>query len=289
MRKWSCQGLTAAGMVVLGLAFFIGCQSQPRGLGVNPPIAAEKSGPASTPAVAEPVRPTEPDPLNLSASADLERKTEVEMVEEMARNRNHYIESLKRLEQFYDHQGNQMKSTWARQEYDHLKQGPQRPYLVAAELAGPNLRASKPILDADLLFKEGMKYYQQGRGGVGGMFADKKLLYEAINKFDQLITNYPESNMIDDAAFQIAQINHLYLKDYTTALLYYQRVWQWTGGQTTLPARFEAAKVYDEGLHNWPKALQMYDQAIKLETGYPANVEYAKNRIKFINEEMSKR
>jgi tetratricopeptide (TPR) repeat protein len=288
MRNRMTQGV--AGVVVgCGLVIVLGCRSQPRGLGVNPPV--QGGGPVSevSPPADMQAKISAPDPLNISAGADLDRQTEVEMVEQMAKYRNSYMDQLKLLEQFYDRQGNQMKSHWAQQEYQHLKQGPQRPYLVAAEIAGPDLRATKSILEADLLFREGMKYYQEGRGGLGGMFADKKNLYQAINKFDELITNYPQSNMIDDAAFQIGQINHLYLKDYTPALLYYQRVIQWTGGQPTLPVRFQMAKIYDDGLHNWPRALQYYEQAINLEPNYPENVEYAKNRIRAITEEMSKR
>jgi TolA-binding protein len=281
MRNRIGAGATAV-ILVCGMTAFYGCQPQPRNMGVHEGVSGEKYDASMADVQA---RASTVDPLNLAASADLDRKTEVEMVEEMGRNRNKYIESLKRLQQFYDRQGNQLKSKWAEAELKHIKEGPQRTYLVAAEIAGPDLRASKSILEADLLFREGMKYYQEGRGA----FADKKLLYMAIDKFDTLITNYPESNMIDDAAFQIGQINHLYLKDYTTALLYYQRAWQWAGGQSTLPVRFQIARIYDDGLHNWPKAVQYYDQAINLEPSYTENATYARNRIKAINEEMSKR
>jgi len=91
---------------------------------------------------------------------------------------------------------------------------------------------------------------------------------------------------IDDAAFQIGEINRHYLQDYRTALLYYQRVWQWDP-QTVLPARFAVARIYDDGLHDRIKALQYYELAIRLESDYPSKVVYAKGRIDEINRELA--
>jgi TolA-binding protein len=260
MTKVLCAAV-AAGFFVAG----IGCQSTPR----------------TRPAPVE-VRRT--DPLKVAQGADLERNAEVQLVEQMARDRSAYRQDLQQLRQFYDRQGSQMKVTWVEDELKHLDQGPKRAYLVVAEIAGPDLRATKGVVEADTLYRDGVQITKEAGSGL---FVDNKKLYLAIDKFDELITNYPTSDKIGDAAFQLGEIYNKYLRDYTTALLYYQRVWQWDP-QTPLPARFEVARIYDEKLFDHAKALQFYEQAINLESAYSSNVVYSKNRVAAIQKELGR-
>jgi tetratricopeptide (TPR) repeat protein len=226
------------------------------------------------------------DPLVVNESADLQRSTEVELVEQMAYHRLSYKQQLEVLRQFYDSQGNNLKVQWVNQELEALKSVPQRSYLVVAELAGSDLRPTKSIVEADMLYNEGMEYFKQGRGTLKlDIFVDKKKLYLAIDKFKELITTYPESDKIDDAAFQIGEINNYYLKDYRVALMYYQRVWQWDA-KTPWPARFAMAKIYDEQMHDRVKAIEYYEQAVKLESYYPNVVVYSQRRLKELSTEV---
>ncbi|MCK4628093.1 MAG: hypothetical protein KAT56_03760 [Sedimentisphaerales bacterium] len=225
--------------------------------------------------------------LEVAQGADLQRNTEVELVEQMARYRSQYEKYLELLGDFYDRQGNNLKARWSRQELEHLQLGPKHSYLVVAEIAGAELKATTGIVEADLLYQDGMKYYHKGRGKLGVFFVNKKNLYLAIDKFNELITNYPNSDKIDDAAFQVGEIYHYYLKDYHKALLYYQRVWQWDD-QTPKPARYAVARIYDDYLHDRVKALEYYQKSINMESAYPNKVEYARNRIEEISKELLK-
>ena len=265
VNKLNLRVLFAVWAVMMALGAFCGCQ---RGSGRYEPQFENL------------------DPLVVTEGADLQRNKEVQLVEQMARYRTSYREHLMLLRQFYDRQGNHLKADWARQEIENLDLGPKRPYLVLAEVAGPDLRAERVEVEADLLYQEGLESMKQGRGGLGKLFMDKKKLYLAIEKFDELIRNYPDSDKIDDAAFQIGEINRHYLEDYRTALLYYQRVWQWDP-QTILPARYAVARIYDDALHDRIKALEYYNQVIRLEADYPSNVEYARGRIDEINREQT--
>ncbi len=224
--------------------------------------------------------------VDLTAEADLQRKTEVELVERMAQYRNQYQRHLRLLKEFYDQQGNHLKSAWAHQELENLKYGPRHSYLVVAELAGPDMEASSSIIEADMMYEEAVKLYNEGKGGIGGLFSDQKKLYKAIETFNEMITRYPSSDKIDDAAFYIAQIYHQHLKDYHKALLYYQRVWQWDA-MTPYAPRYYVARIYDEHLHDRVKALEFYHRSINLENNDPAKVEFAKSRIGAINKELS--
>ena len=226
------------------------------------------------------------DPFVLVVSADNQRNQEVSIVEEMAGYRSQYRDQLEILLRFYDAQGNQLKSRWASEELAHMQLGPQRSYVVIAELAGPDLKAGDTIDDADLLYEEGVLLYKQGQRTVGRLLKDEKKLYRAIDRFNRIITMYPTSDKIDDAAFQIGEIYHHYLKDYTTAMLYYERVWQWDP-QTSKPAHFAVARIYDEHLRDRTRAVEYYQLAIDLETDYPANQQHARDRIKKLNAEIS--
>jgi len=230
--------------------------------------------------------PVVTDVLDTARQSDTQRASEVQLVEEMAQSRNEYRKKLEELIKFYDQQGNQLKSNWASQELDHLKHGPQRPYLVVAEIAGPDLKASESIAEADKLYDEAMSFYKEGRGKLGRFFVDKKKLYQARDKFNEVITNYPTCDKIDDAAYYIADIYNYYLNDSHAALLYYQRVWQWDP-QTPLPARFAVAKIYDDKLHDMPNALKYYQEAINLESTHYENMTESLDRIKVITQEIS--
>ena len=262
IKKQGC-GWLAVGAA--GLLLAAGCQSAPR----------------QRPAELEVRRM---DPLKVAQSADLERSTEVQLVEQMSRDRSNYKQDLELLRQFYDRQGNQMKVMWVEEEIKHIDLGPRRAYLVVAEVAGPDLKAGQPIVEADNLYRDGVQIMKEA---VSGLFVDQKKLYQAIDKFNELITNYHTSDKIGDAAFQLGEIYNKHRKDYQTALLYYQRTWQWDP-QTPLPARFEVARIYDDKLFDKAKALQFYEQAVNLESAYPSNVNYARNRIGVIQKELGR-
>ena len=95
---------------------------------------------------------------------------------------------------------------------------------------------------------------------------------------NQLIRRHPSSNKIGDAAFRAGGI-YEYFKDYTIALLYHQRTYQWDP-ETIHPARFRAAFILDKRLHRRAEALEVYQQAVKKESRYEIWKEFAEKRIR---------
>jgi tetratricopeptide (TPR) repeat protein len=83
--------------------------------------------------------------------------------------------------------------------------------------------------------------------------------------YTQLIRQYPTSDKIDDAAYQVAEIYESF-KNYEIALLYYQRAYQWNP-ETPHPARFHAAVLLDKRLHRRDEALELYQEAVLHEGG----------------------
>ncbi|MGA2323629.1 MAG: tetratricopeptide repeat protein [Sedimentisphaerales bacterium] len=110
--------------------------------------------------------------------------------------------------------------------------------------------------DANTLYAEAVRLEEQ----AGPLIKNEALLRKALDKYDQLINKYPKSDKIDDAAFRMAGI-YEYLKDYTNAVKYYQRTYQWNP-QTPTTARFKAAYLLDTQLGRRAEALQIYQEAL---------------------------
>jgi tetratricopeptide (TPR) repeat protein len=98
------------------------------------------------------------------------------------------------------------------------------------------------------------------------LYVSKKKLQRALNKCNELIKEYPTSDKIDDAAYLAGEI-HEFFKDYSIAVLYYKRAFQWDS-QTPYPARYRAANLLDYQLFERDKALELYRESLQKEKGY---------------------
>lgn len=207
---------------------------------------------------------------------------EVDVVEQVTVNRQAYRQTLKTLIDYYAKTGNDMKLEWAKKELEELNAIPQYKYIIEAEVAGPNLKATASIPEADMLFKEA-RYFEE-KGGRLIVIKDQDLLRLALDKYNELIRKYPTSDKIDDAAYMAGGI-YEYFKDYSIALLYYERTYQWDA-ETSYPAKFKEAYILDQRMHRRSEALELYKQAIAAnKVGMDREwVEWAEKRVK----EMSK-
>jgi tetratricopeptide (TPR) repeat protein len=185
--------------------------------------------------------------------------SEVDIVEQVVANRQSYRQSLAMLVEYYTSTGNNMKLKWAQRELDALDTIAKYKYVVEAEVAGPDLKASTPIPEADKLYEEALTLQRKAEQLL--IIKDDNLLRLVLDKYDQLIRKYPSSDKIDDAAYKSGEI-YDYFKDYTIALVYYQRAYQWNP-QTTYPARFRAAFILDNRLHRRAEALELYQEALE--------------------------
>jgi tetratricopeptide (TPR) repeat protein len=240
-------------VLVVGLTVLIGCQTTNSGRGQRVPT--------------EPV--TVPSTIG---TADVD---EVDIVEQVTVTRQAYRQSLETLVGYYTTRGDHMKLSWAKKELRAFDTMPKYKYIPDAEPAGPDLKASALIPEADRLFSQGEQL--EKRAGPLPFGKNEELLRLALAKYNQVIREHPSSDKIDDAAFQAGGI-YQYLKDYTIALLYYQRTYQWDP-ETIHPARFRAAFILDKYLHRRAEALALYQQAMKTEIEHEEWREFAEKRI----------
>lgn len=246
--------LTVALIVLLNV--LVGCQSSDRGRGQLMPARTKTS-------------------LGSASIVNVAGASEVDIVEQVAVNRQGYRQALELLVEHYTKMGDNMKLKWAKKELAALNTMPQYRYIIEAERL-PNLKASTSIPEADALYMDAVQLHKQAEKLM--LVKDNELLRIALDKYKQLIRKYPSSDKIDDAAFQAAII-YEHFKDYSIALLYYQRAYQWDP-DTIHPARFKAAYILDKHMHSRLEALELYRQAIEEEGGYEKWKEFAENRIR---------
>ena len=247
-------------VIIVLLSISLGCQQADSGGGMRIP----SQGASATGSV---------------GSVTLSQAGETDIVEQLAINRRAYHQGLELLIRYYTQTGNNMKFNWANEELTALDLIPQYKYIIVAETLDSNLRASTSIPEADDLFKNALRLEEEARVLLIGTNNDK--LREALNTYDRLIRNYPTSDKIDDAAFNAGVIYERF-QDYSIALLYFQRAYQWDP-ETPHPARFRSARILDKRLHRNAEALELYREALRTEGKYGKRriwVEYAEERIK---------
>ena len=253
MARIAC---TAVLIVVLSVS--VGCRGVDEGRGQRlPQSPTQRYGPATVVNVAD--------------------KSEVDLVEEMEVSRQAYRQGLALLVTYYTRTGNNMKLQWAQKELNAFNTMPKYQYIVGPE--GRNLKPIASIPAADDLFLEAEALEKQA--GPLPLLKDENSLRLALQKYNEVIKQYPTSDKIDDAAFKAGTI-YEYFKDYSIALLYYQSAYQWDP-DTIHPARFMAARVLDKDLHRNAEALKLYQEAVQTEgrfDKYREWREFAERRIR---------
>ncbi len=200
---------------------------------------------------------------------------EADIIEQMATNRLAYRQYLESLVVYYKKAGDNMKLRWAENELKRLNKMPQYNYVIEASVAGPELKAKDSDNAANYLYDETYRLEKVAKRLI--LIIDENLLRVALDKYNQVIKQYPSSDKIDDAAYRAGGI-YEYFKDYTIALLYYQRAYQWDPA-TTNPARFKAAYILDQYLHRRAEALPLYQQALGNEKLSKDDQEFVQKRI----------
>jgi tetratricopeptide (TPR) repeat protein len=200
---------------------------------------------------------------------------EVDVVEQVASTRSAYQTALEELIAYYNSTGNETKRRWATNELTTLKQMAQYRYLMPGELVTQNMSATVKVEDADVLYKKALGLYID----AGGYFiiTNNAKLRQSLQLFNQLMTSYPNSTRIDEAAYRAGQI-YEHFKDYELAAVMYQRCFQWND-KTSFPARYRAAYVLDQKLKMRKEALALYKLSVQKESRYEDNTKYSQSRI----------
>lgn len=162
---------------------------------------------------------------------------EIAISEEVVSAREKYLKNLEALLDFYTRTHNDFKAQMAREELDSLRKVVQYDYIIVAESLGPNLKPEKNTPEAEALFAEARALDTRAVGDETQASRRK-----ALALYNNLLARYPESIRIAEAAFYAGQIYETVVKDYFSAIIYYQRAYQWDP-QTSHPARVLAGRL----------------------------------------------
>ena len=218
-------------------------------------------------------------PLNVAPPAGT---SEADLVEEMATNREAYKKSLELLIGYYNKTGNNMKLERAQKELYGFNLMTKYNYIMEPVLTGDGYEATTPIAAADDLYYDAVAF-EKSAGIIPGLPRNENKLRLALQNYNRLIKEHPTSDKIDDAAYKAGVIMEEF-KDYVVALDYYQSAYKWDP-ETIHPARFRAARILDKQLHRYAEALELYQEAIRVEAKfdkYRQWKEYAEMRIREI-------
>jgi hypothetical protein len=211
-------------------------------------------------------------------------QTEVDLVEQMVRYRAMYARYLVQLKEYYERNGMIDKLVWAEHELADLRQVKPYKYILAAEVPAEDLSPTESIPEADALFEEARQTMEEGGHGVPAVYHEGRMK-EALSKFKELIVKYPSSDKIAESAYWCGYIHKEYFKgDELIAVRWFERAWQWDP-YLQLPARFEAAVVYDFRLHERAKALELYRAVLEQENFSKSNRLFAADRMEQLTSE----
>ncbi|MCS7016704.1 MAG: hypothetical protein NZM42_11385 [Gemmatales bacterium] len=196
------------------------------------------------------------------------------LVEKVIAARKQYQQALEQLREHYLRTGDVERQQWVEEELIGFHRITKRAYILELDVPPPSLKPEHNIPEANELFRRAMQF--KGRG-YGQEYEDNMRRAELL--LQQLLTYYPQSDKIDDAAYQLGEIyENRPFRQYRRAAWYYERSFQWNPN-TSNDARLRAARIYDRILQERGKAIQLYREVINYDAD-PQRVEEARRRLK---------
>jgi TolA-binding protein len=199
--------------------------------------------------------------------------SDIESVERVLSARRELQVSLEKLRAHYLAVGDLERAGWAEEELRQFHRIPKQAYRLELDVPPPTLQAAYNIPEANELYRRGMTYKDKGWGTD---YVDNQRRAELL--FQQILTNYPQSDKIDDAAYQLGDIyeSRVY-RQYRRAAQYFERCFQWNPN-TQFDARLRAARLYDRYLQERSRAMELYREITTHETD-PKRIAESQKRI----------
>jgi len=226
-------------------------------------------GNASAQPVGTPTSIKQPSPRPISPGGS----RDIDLVEKVLNARKEYQTSLEALRAHYINVGEIEKAKWAEEELLNYHRISKQAYLLELDVPPPTLQANENIPDANEYYRRAMQYKDKGWGQE---YIDNQKRAEIL--LQQILSSYPNSDKISDAAYQLGEIYESKpYKQYQRSALYFERCFQWNS-RTQLDARLRAARIYDRNLTERNKAIELYREVTTRELD-PKRVAEAQKRI----------
>ena len=199
---------------------------------------------------------------------------DLELVEKLLVTRRDYQKSLENLRLHYMKAGDIERAKWAEEELRQYHRIPKQAFRLDLDVPPPNLIGNTNVPEANKIFTAAMGYKDKGWATD---YIDNQRRAELL--FQKLLTEYPQCNRIDEAAYQLGDIyESKAYKQYRRSAAYYERCFQWNP-KTTSDARLRAARIYDKQLTDRARAIELYREITTHETD-AKRIDEANKRLK---------
>ena len=186
---------------------------------------------------------------------------DLELVEKLLMCRRDYQKALENLRVLYMKAGDAERAKWAKEELIQYHRISKQAFRLDLDVPPPTLVGQTNIPEANKMFTAAMEYKDKGWGTE---YIDNQRRAEIM--FQKLLTEYPQSNKIDEAAYQLGDIyDSKAYKHYRRSAAYFERCFQWNP-KTTSDARIRAARIYDKHLADRSRAIEIYREITTHET-----------------------
>jgi TolA-binding protein len=198
--------------------------------------------------------------LTLTAQAppakDSKSGSDHALVERLLAARREYQETLETLRGHYIAVGDLERARWAEEELLQFHRISRQAYSLLHDVPPQSLQALHNIPEANTLYRQALTYKDKGWSTD---YIDNQRRAELL--FQQILTKYPQSDKISDAAYQLGDIyeSKAYRQN-ARAAQYFERCFQWNS-KTQLDARMRAAKLYEK-LNERARAIEIYREIV---------------------------
>jgi TolA-binding protein len=214
-----------------------------------------------------------PAPSPGGGGATAGKPSDLELVERLITARRDYQKTLELLRGHYLQVGDMERSKWAEEELRQFHRIPKHAFRLELDVPPPNLQATANIPDANKLFTRAMTYKDKGWGTE---YLDNQRRAEIL--FQELLTKYPQSDKISDAAYMLGDVyESKAYRQYRRSAHYFERCFQWNP-KTSFDARLRAARIYDRQLQERGHAIDLYREITTHETD-PKRIQEANKRL----------
>ncbi len=202
--------------------------------------------------------------------------SDIDRVEKLLAARREYQASLEQLRQHYIAVGDAERAQWAADELTEYHRILKQAFRLELDVPPPTLQGKQNINEANELYRQALAFKDSTGLSFTKNYVDNQRRAELL--FQQLLSNYPQSDKIDDTAYQLGKIYEgSAFKQYRRSAQYYERCFQWEP-KTHLDARLCAARLYDHNLKESSRAIELYREIATRETD-PKRIAEANKRL----------
>jgi hypothetical protein len=198
--------------------------------------------------------------------------TDAQQVEKLLAARRAYQRALESLRVYYLQNDDRERAAWAEDELLQFHRIAKRAFRLELDVPPPTLQPLYNFKEANALYIRALEYKDKG---FGTDYLDNQRSAELL--LQRLLTDYPQCDKIDDAAYQLGDLyESKAYQHYDRAAAYFERCVQWNP-QTQWDARLRAARLY-ERLEERTKARGLYKDILDRETD-PRRLEEVRTRL----------